>query len=93
MALVARHHRPSRHDARLLSTARRAVNLRQGLLRLALGAAAMWFVFWTCAYVLGPQTSEMFETPPPAFTAPTVIVLIVVALFLLPWIAFAFRSD
>jgi hypothetical protein len=69
------------------------VNLRRGLLRLALGSAALWFVFWTFAYVIGPQPSEMSPSLPPALTASTVIALIVVGLLLVPWIVMGFRSN
>lgn len=39
-------------------------NLRRGFLRLGIGLAALWFVFWTCAYVINPYTSLK---PEPAF--------------------------
>lgn len=32
--------------------------MRRGLLRLGIALCAVWFVFWTFAYVLDPQTSH-----------------------------------
>ena len=69
------------------------MNLRRGLLRLALGSTALWFVFWTLAYVLHAPSSEMSESLPPALTPLTAIWLIGAAVLLLPWIAFGFRSS
>jgi hypothetical protein len=68
------------------------VNLRHGLLRLALGLAALWFVFWTCAYVLETEPSEMSDSLPPAITHLTVTAVIVATLLLLPWVVLGFRS-
>src|SRR5262249_35830355 len=31
---------------------RSVVNLRRGVVRLGIGLAVLWFVFWTCAYVM-----------------------------------------
>lgn len=35
------------------------LDLRQAFVRLGVGLAALWFVFWTCAYVIDPYTSLM----------------------------------
>jgi hypothetical protein len=71
------------------------MNLRRGFVRMAIGAAAMWFVFWTSAYVMVPYTSL---APVPTFdtriTAPSVIVpCVVAAVILAGWIAAGFRSG
>ena len=33
------------------------MNLQRGLVRLAISAVTVWFVFWTFAYVLDPYSS------------------------------------
>ena len=68
-------------------------NLHRGLGRLGIGLAVLWVVFWTCAYVSKPQSSEMASSLPPAFTFSTIVFLIAAALFCLPWIVSGFRSD
>jgi hypothetical protein len=35
-----------------------AMNLRRGFLRLGIGSAVVWIVFWTCAYEISPYTSH-----------------------------------
>jgi hypothetical protein len=70
------------------------MNLRRGLVRLAIGVSALWFVFWTFAYVLHPPSSL---NPEPAFTArvaaPGVVVPCLIALLVLgAWVWVGFRS-
>jgi hypothetical protein len=73
-----------------------AMNLRRGLLRLGIGCAAVWFVFWTCAYVIGPHTSL---TPEPAsfvigVTAWSVLApCLIAAVVLSIWAGAGFRSN
>ncbi len=72
------------------------MNLRRGFLRLGIGAAVVWFVFWTCAYVVGRHTSLQ---PEPASLAIAVTAwrvvapCLLVAVFLGGWIAAGFRSN
>lgn len=70
------------------------MNLRSGCLRLAIGLASLWFVFWTCAYVLQPPGSLK---PEPAFAArviaPGVLLPCLVAIIGLgAWVWIGFRS-
>jgi hypothetical protein len=68
------------------------VNLRRGLLRLAVGLTVLWLVFWTFAYVLKPVASE--DAPPlPAFSPRTDIAVATVGLLGLPWLVAGFRQD
>jgi hypothetical protein len=72
-----------------------AMNLRRGMVRLAIGASALWFVFWTFAYVLHPPSSL---NPEPAFairisTWGVVVPCVVAALLLGAWIAAGFLSG
>lgn len=32
------------------------LNLRRGYVRLGIGLSVLWFVFWSCAYVIHPYT-------------------------------------
>ena len=68
------------------------VNLRRGFVRLGIGLAVLWFVFWTCAYVMRPLASEDAQ-PLPALSPTTDIALIAVAVVGLPWIFSGFRSN
>jgi hypothetical protein len=61
------------------------VNLRRGFVRLGIGLAVLWFVFWTCAYVMRPLASEDAQ-PLPALSPTTDIALIAVVIVGLPWI-------
>jgi len=72
------------------------MNLQRGLLRLGIGIAVVWFVFWTCAYVIHPYSSVR---PEPAswvirVTAWSVLMPCLIAASILGgWIAAAFRSN
>ena len=68
------------------------VNLRRGFVRLGIGLAVLWFVFWTCAYVMRPLASEDAQ-PLPALSPTTDIALIAVVIVGLPWIVSGFRSN
>jgi len=72
------------------------MSLQRGCLRLAMSLAAVWFVFWTCAYVLQPFSR--FKPEPATFalraTASGVLVpCLVVAVLLGGWVALGFRSG
>jgi hypothetical protein len=68
------------------------VNLRRGLLRLAVGLTGLWLVFWTFAYVMRPVVSE--NAPPlPAFSAKTDIAVGAAGFLGLPWVVAGFRPD
>lgn len=69
------------------------VNLRRGMLRLGLCLAALWLVFWTCAYVLRPRVSENGPPPPPALSPSTDLALIAVAVVAVPWVVSGFRDS
>jgi hypothetical protein len=70
-------------------------NLRQGFIRLGLGLFALWFLFWTLAYVIHPFTSLRSE---PTFavrvTAWSVIVpCLTSAVIFAGWIVAGFRPN
>jgi hypothetical protein len=67
--------------------------IRRGLVRLAMGLAALWLVFWTFAYVIGAPVSENIPAQSPALTLTTGIVLIAVAVLGLPWVVSGFRPN
>lgn len=72
-----------------------AMNLRRGLVRLGIGVAVLWFVFWTFAYVLHPPSTL---NPDPGFTtrvtAPGVVVPCLLAILVLgAWVWIGFRSG
>ena len=72
------------------------MNLRRGSLRLGALAAALFFVFWTFAYVVQPYSSIK---PQPASFADriggwnVVVPCAVVALLVGVWAAAGFRPD
>ena len=45
------------------------VNLRRGFVGLGIGLAVLWFVFWTCAYVMRPLASENAQPLPALSTS------------------------
>jgi len=69
--------------------------MRQGLGRLGLGIGMLLFVFWTCAYVIQPRSSEMTSWPPP-FSLLTLLFLVFLVFFgatsvsVAPWVARGF---
>ena len=70
------------------------INLRQCFLRLGCVLAMLWFVYWTCAYVIKTPTSENSALPPsPALSAASEAVLVALAVLGLWWIVSALRSD
>jgi len=72
------------------------MSLRRGCVRLAISVAAVWFVFWTCAYVLKPYSSLI---PEPASFALRISAwsvfapCLVVTLLLAAWVAVGFWSK
>jgi hypothetical protein len=71
---------------------RTEVDLRRGVLRLGIGLAVLWIVFWTFAYVMRPLSSE--NGPPlPALAPTTDISLILVVVLGLPWVLRGFRTN
>ena len=69
------------------------VDLRRGFRRLGIGLAVLWFVFWTCAYIISPSASENAPSLPPALSLMTDIALMAAALLGMPWIVSGFRSN
>ena len=72
------------------------MNLRRIGLRLALGLAALWFVFWTFAYVIHPYSSLRREPEAGlgrAAAASVVIPCLLTGLAFGVWIAAALRAD
>ena len=72
------------------------VRLGRGLLRLGIGLFAVWFVFWTVAYVLDPQTSHSPAPGSPLALAARWQVFVPCLLAALPlaaWVAARVRSD
>lgn len=68
------------------------MNLRRGLLRLGLAAVLVWFVFWTCAYVVQPRSAEN-SPKSPAHSTGTLIVTALAAAIAAPWVILAFRRE
>ena len=68
------------------------LNCHRGLRRLALGLVALWFVFWTFAYVLFSRAAEN-QAVPPAFSLSTDLALAASVLLLAPWIVLGFRPE
>ena len=60
-----------------------------GFKRLGLGLALLWFVFWTCAYVIVPHRSENAPWPSP-FSPMTLILLGAVAIPIGQWVTVGF---
>ena len=84
---------PERRGALIVNrSACTEVNLRRGFVRLGIGLTLLWFVFWTCAYVMRPQASENAPRLP-ALSPTTDIALIAVVIVGLPWIVSGFRSN
>jgi hypothetical protein len=69
------------------------VNLRRGFPRLGIGAAGLWLVFSTFAYVLRPYSPEREPLPGPAFSLTMDIALMAAAILGVPWIVSGFRSN
>jgi hypothetical protein len=69
------------------------VDLRRGFRRLGIGLAVLWFVFWTCAYIIRPSASENAPSLPSALSLTTDIALMVAALLGMPWIVSGFRPN
>ena len=69
------------------------VDLRSGFLRLGIGVAGLWFVFWTCAYIIRPPASENAPSLPPALSLTTDIALVAATLLGVPWIVAGFRPN
>jgi len=69
-------------------------NLRRGYMRLGIGLSVLWFVFWSCAYVVHPYTSHI---PQPASFALLIMAwgilvpCVMTALLLACWITAGFR--
>jgi hypothetical protein len=89
----------SKRDDKLFALRARtvsAMNLRRGFLRLGIGSATVWIVFWTCAYEIVPYTSH---NPEPAslaisITAWSVLVpCLIAAVVLGGWAAAGFRPN
>jgi hypothetical protein len=66
---------------------------RRGVVRLGIGLAVLWLVFWTCAYVMMPQPSENAPSLPPALSLTTAVFVIAAAVLGIPWIISGFRSN
>lgn len=73
---------------------RRMDNLHRGLLRLGVSLWLLWFVYWTCAYIIRTPPAENRAAPLPLSTylalAP---LLIAAATTAIRWILAGFRSD
>ncbi|MGH7047109.1 MAG: hypothetical protein ACREE2_12060 [Stellaceae bacterium] len=68
--------------------------LRRGCSRLGMVLAMLWFVYWTCAYIVTPQISDnspVLVRPTLSFTSD--IVLIDTAILGLWWIVAGLRPD
>jgi hypothetical protein len=69
------------------------MNLHRGFLRFGIGLVLLWLAFWTCAYIIKPQSSEDAPSLPPALSMITESVLIAGAILVAPWIISGFRLD
>jgi hypothetical protein len=89
----------SKRDDKLFALRARtvsAMNLRRGLLRLGIGSATVWIVFWTCAYEIGPYTSHNPEPASLAISIAAWSVLapcLIAAVVLGGWAAAGFRPN
>lgn len=79
-------------DVKLLT-----MKLLPGFQRLAIGAVVVWFVFWTCAYIIAPHQSETEQLAGYVFSftqlAVGALLLLTAAFFGAPWIVRGFRSK
>ncbi len=69
------------------------MNLRRGLARLAIVLWALWFIYWTFAYVAQPRVSESAPAPTGELSLAAGIALIAGAFLGLWWIFAGFRSN
>jgi len=72
------------------------LSLRRGSVRLGIGMTVLWFVFWSCAYVIHPYTSLVPEPASFALLVMACGILVpcaMTALALACWITAGFRSD
>jgi len=69
------------------------MSLRRGGQRAGFGLALVWFLYWTCANVLGSPSFDSGAPPRRSLSLPTEIVLLVAAILLAPWIVSGFRSG
>jgi hypothetical protein len=71
------------------------VNLHRGFLRLGIGLVVLWLWFWTCAYIIRPQSSHAYARSPGMGISLTVLapLLIAAAILIVPWIVSGFRSN
>ena len=69
------------------------MTFRRGFMRLGLGLGVLWLVFWTCAYVISPPSSENAQKLPPPLSRTTDIVLLAVAILGMPWVVSGFRPN
>jgi len=91
MGMRAAHLRPSRTSDR--DDAGDEVKRRRGFMRLGMGLTVLWLVFWTCAYIISPPSSENAQSLPPPLSLATDIVLIAVAILGMPWVVSGFRPN
>lgn len=71
-----------------------AMNLRRGFLRLGIGSATVWIVFWTFANVIGSHTSLTPASFVISIMAWSVLVpCLITAVVLGGWAAAGFRSS
>ena len=69
------------------------MTFRRGFARLGIGLTVLWFVFWTCAYIIRPQSSENAPSLPPALSLTTDIALVAAAILGAPWVVSGFRPN
>jgi hypothetical protein len=69
------------------------MSFRRGGQRLGFGLVLLWFLYWTCANVLGAPSFDSGAPSPASLTLPMEIVVIVAAILLAPWIVSGFRSG
>jgi hypothetical protein len=75
-----------------------AANLQRGLQRLGVCLAVAWFVYWTCAWVIGAHASENYEQVAGEGISTTGWIIltplfIAAAVLGVRWIVAAFRSP
>ena len=66
---------------------------RQALVRLGIGVAVLWFVFWTFAYVMRPHESDNPRVPENPFSLVTQIAMVIAAGLVGPWVLAGFRPG
>jgi hypothetical protein len=64
---------------------------RPGLVRLGIGLAVLWFVFWTFGYVMRPHASDNPRVRENPFSLITQLAMVIAVGFVGPWVIAGFQ--